>query len=85
MFIPYNSYTFNFEYKDATQFLPKHVNPACECWELHRVWVVESALKPAGMPQRVRWCRQKAGTSASSVSTAPAAPAAGTSRARHWA
>ena len=41
MFIPYNSYTFNFEYKDATQFLPKHVNPACECWELHRVWVVE--------------------------------------------
>jgi hypothetical protein len=46
MFIPYNSYKFNFECKDTTQFTPKHVNPACERWELHRVWVVESVLKP---------------------------------------
>lgn len=46
MFIPYNSYKFNFECKDQTQFTPKHANPACERWELHRVWVVESTLKP---------------------------------------
>ncbi|MBY0243584.1 MAG: DUF1329 domain-containing protein [Burkholderiaceae bacterium] len=46
MLIPYNSYKFNFECKDLTQFTPKHANPACERWELHRVWVVESTLKP---------------------------------------
>ncbi|MES2263996.1 MAG: DUF1329 domain-containing protein [Pseudomonadota bacterium] len=46
MFIPYNSYKFNFECKDETQFNAKHANPACERWELHRVWVVESVLKP---------------------------------------
>ncbi|NIA52453.1 DUF1329 domain-containing protein [Massilia sp. TW-1] len=46
MFIPYNSYKFNFECKDEAQFTPKHVNPGCERWELHRVWVVEATLKP---------------------------------------
>lgn len=26
--------------------MPAHVNPECERWELHRVWVVEATLKP---------------------------------------
>lgn len=46
MYIPYNSYKFNFGCKDETQFSGHHINPACERWELHRVWVVESTLKP---------------------------------------
>jgi hypothetical protein len=46
MFIPYNSYKFNFDCKGEGQFKPKHVTPACERWELHRVWVVEATLKP---------------------------------------
>jgi hypothetical protein len=46
MFIPYNSYKFNFECKDTSQFKQRHADPACERWELHRVWVVESTLKP---------------------------------------
>lgn len=48
MYIPYNSYKFNFGCKDEAQFAGHHMNPACERWELHRVWVVESTLK-AGM------------------------------------
>jgi hypothetical protein len=47
MLIPYNSYKFNFECKGEAQFKPRHVNPSCERWELHRVWVVEATLKPA--------------------------------------
>lgn len=46
MYIPYNSYKFNFECKGEMQFKQKNVNPACERWELHRVWVVEATLKP---------------------------------------
>ena len=46
MFIPYNAYKFYFDCKEEQQFLKNHANPACERWELHRVWVVEATLKP---------------------------------------
>ncbi|MBT9475217.1 DUF1329 domain-containing protein [Polaromonas sp.] len=46
MLIPYNNYKFYDECKGAQQFTGQHLNPACERWELHRVWVVESTLKP---------------------------------------
>ncbi|MEH6482990.1 MULTISPECIES: DUF1329 domain-containing protein [Pseudomonas] len=46
MFLPYNAYKFYFECKQDEQFMPHHANPACERWELHRVWVVEATLKP---------------------------------------
>nr|WP_315183007.1 DUF1329 domain-containing protein [uncultured Albidiferax sp.] len=45
MLIPYNSYKFYGECKGAEHFVGTHLNPACERWELHRVWVVESTLK----------------------------------------
>lgn len=44
MYIPYNSYKFYFNCED--QLLDSHPNPACERWELHRVWEVEATLKP---------------------------------------
>ncbi|EIK52935.1 hypothetical protein YO5_04659 [Stutzerimonas stutzeri TS44] len=44
MYIPYNSYKFYFDCKDQLQ--KAHTNPACERWELHRVWEVEATLKP---------------------------------------
>ncbi|MBD1552571.1 DUF1329 domain-containing protein [Pseudomonas sp. C2L11] len=46
MYIPYNAYKFYFGCKQDEQFLKNHANPACERWELHRVWVVEATLKP---------------------------------------
>jgi Protein of unknown function (DUF1329) len=46
MLIPYNNYKLYGECKNAQQFAGTHLNPACERWELHRVWVVESTLKP---------------------------------------
>lgn len=46
MYIPYNAYKFYFDCKQDEQFLAHHANPACERWELHRVWVVEATLKP---------------------------------------
>ncbi|MDB5980984.1 MAG: hypothetical protein JWQ69_1999 [Pseudomonas sp.] len=46
MYIPYNAYKFYFDCKQEDQFTPHHANPACERWELHRVWVVEATLKP---------------------------------------
>ncbi|MGB5860447.1 DUF1329 domain-containing protein [Pseudomonas aeruginosa] len=46
MYIPYNAYKFYFDCKQDEQFLKNHGNPACERWELHRVWVVEATLKP---------------------------------------
>ncbi len=46
MFIPYNAYKFYFDCRQDEQFLPRHANPQCERWELHRVWVVEATLKP---------------------------------------
>ena len=46
MYIPYNAYKFYFSCGQEEQFKPHHANPACERWELHRVWVVEATLKP---------------------------------------
>ena len=46
MYIPYNAYKFYFTCGQEEQFTPHHANPACERWELHRVWVVEATLKP---------------------------------------
>ena len=47
MFLPYNGYKNVFECPTVEMALqPKHVNPACERWELHRAWVVEATLKP---------------------------------------
>ncbi|CAM3813742.1 Protein of unknown function [Pseudomonas synxantha] len=46
MYIPYTAYKFYFSCGQDEQFLAHHANPACERWELHRVWVVEATLKP---------------------------------------
>jgi hypothetical protein len=45
MYIPYNTYEFYFDCEQDNQFMKHHVNPECERWELHRVWVVEATLK----------------------------------------
>jgi hypothetical protein len=47
MYLPYNSYKMyaDCDAKKATA-TPKFVNPACDRWELHRVYVVEATLKP---------------------------------------
>jgi hypothetical protein len=47
LYIPYNSYQLrrgDLSYKDIVQ--PGHMNPEYLRYELHRVWVVESKLKP---------------------------------------
>lgn len=47
MYLPYNGYKNVFECPTVEMALQaKHVNPACERWELHRAWVVEATLKP---------------------------------------
>lgn len=46
MFIPYNNYENYGECAKDKQFDGTHLNPACERFELHRVSVVESVLKP---------------------------------------
>ena len=46
MYIPYNNYKMYNDCPASLALGPKHVNPACERWELHRVWVVEATLKP---------------------------------------
>lgn len=47
MYLPYNSYKNVFECPAPEMaMLAKTANPACERWELHRVWVVEATLKP---------------------------------------
>jgi hypothetical protein len=47
MYLPYNSYKNVFECPAPEMALmAKHANPACERWELHRVWVIEATLKP---------------------------------------
>lgn len=45
MYIPYNNYAIS-KCSVGQWAMPNHVNPECERWELHRVWVVESTLKP---------------------------------------
>ncbi|CAN7760350.1 DUF1329 domain-containing protein [Pseudorhodoferax sp. LjRoot39] len=47
MFIQYNGYKNYYDCPTIeTALKPQHVNPECERWELHRVWVVEATLKP---------------------------------------
>jgi len=46
MLLPYNSFKYYFGCKHEAKLKAKHVDPACERWELHRVWVVEATLKP---------------------------------------
>ena len=45
MFIPYNSYKMYAECDAKKVTTPNFVNPACDRWELHRVYVVEATLK----------------------------------------
>lgn len=56
MYIPYNNYKSYTDCSGTMQFTPDHLNPECERFELHRVWVVESTLKPGqrhAHPKRV--------------------------------
>ncbi|UZG46066.1 DUF1329 domain-containing protein [Caldimonas thermodepolymerans] len=47
MYIQYNGYKGAYDCPVPEKALmPSHVNPECERWELHRVWVVEATLKP---------------------------------------
>lgn len=46
MLIPYNSNRILTPLHDTDLLMPHHVNPAHVRWELHRVWVLEYALKP---------------------------------------
>ncbi len=46
VYVQYNSYKTNYLAKADELTMPKHVNPDCVRWELHRVWVVEATLKP---------------------------------------
>jgi hypothetical protein len=45
MYVPYNTYKFTYADKAEEVFQGKFINPAMVRWELHRVWVVEAALK----------------------------------------
>ncbi|WP_419831864.1 DUF1329 domain-containing protein [Endozoicomonas atrinae] len=46
IFIPYNSYAlYDKSRSNADIILPGHINPELARYELHRVWVVEAALK----------------------------------------
>jgi hypothetical protein len=47
MYIPYNTFKLHDEKQCASDkvFTPKHLNPDCMRWELHRVWVIEATLK----------------------------------------
>jgi hypothetical protein len=59
VFIPYNNNKFLQPANDADVLTPRFLNPEHVRWELHRVWVVEAALKP-GMrhtkPKRRFYC-----------------------------
>ena len=46
MLIPYNSNRLHTPTKDSDVLLANHLNPDHVRWELHRVWVLESTLKP---------------------------------------
>jgi hypothetical protein len=46
MFIPYNANRFLLPKTDAEVIAKNHFNPDHMRWELHRVWVVEAALRP---------------------------------------
>jgi hypothetical protein len=46
MYIPYGNYRLTYNKSAADVTKPNHINPDLVRWELHRVWVVEAALKP---------------------------------------
>ena len=46
MYIPYNGNRLFIPPSDTDVVKPNHLNPDHVRWELHRVWVVESTLKP---------------------------------------
>lgn len=46
MIIPYNNYRMVFQSGAARLLTPGHPDPDLVRWELHRVWVVEAALRP---------------------------------------
>lgn len=43
--IPYNSNKLHTPTRDSDVLMPNHLNPDHVRWELHRVWVIEAALK----------------------------------------
>ena len=45
MYVPYSSYRLTYHKNAADITKPNHLNPDLVRWELHRVWVVEAALK----------------------------------------
>jgi hypothetical protein len=59
MFLPANNYAVTFGCKVDKLFTGTHMDPACERWELRRVWVVEATLKPgmrhANSKRRYYW------------------------------
>jgi hypothetical protein len=47
MIVPYNSYKLHSnQVKDRDMIRPLHLNPELARYELHRVWVIDSVLKP---------------------------------------
>ncbi|MFM0385660.1 DUF1329 domain-containing protein [Paraburkholderia dipogonis] len=48
MYVPYNTYKLAMQCVGEKALKAHTLNPSCERWELHRVWVVEATLK-AGM------------------------------------
>jgi hypothetical protein len=47
IYVPYNSFRLNDpKYKYSDILKPGHINEDLSRWELHRVWVVDSTLKP---------------------------------------
>lgn len=47
LYVPYNTYRFNYAANADQVFGNKFINPDFVRWELHRVWVVEATLKPS--------------------------------------
>ena len=46
MLIPYNGYKATYDCPvPEVALMARHANPACERWELHRVWVVDAVLR----------------------------------------
>ncbi len=46
MYVPYNDFKLSYHVNSSELFRRGHMNPDDVRWELHRVWVVESTLKP---------------------------------------
>ncbi len=46
MLVPYNTFKLVYAKDPYVVTTPNHLNPDYVRWELHRVWVVEAALKP---------------------------------------